>query len=161
LCWRKPRARTDVSTPTSIDNGTACAHSAGDRGGGQFQSEVPPSRLVTGPGGSQRPKDGARIGVKFELVEQGFELSLLESEVRLHDGREAFQMPREIGGRFSGLHCSVESGEERGDHVVILLEHADDARRLGVLCDEGWEEQRVFPSMMPVEGHAESEAEEQ
>ena len=99
--------------------------------------------------------------MKFELVEKGFEISLLESEVRLHDGREALEMPREMGRRFGGLHCIVESGEERGDHVVILLEHTDDARRLGVLCDEGWEQQRVFPSMMPVEGHAEPMAEEQ
>ena len=44
---------------------------------------------------------------------------------------------------------------------MILLEHADDASRLGVLRDEGWEEQRVFPSMVAVEGHAETVAEEQ
>lgn len=44
---------------------------------------------------------------------------------------------------------------------MILLEQTDDSSSLWVLRDEGWEEQRVFPSMVSVEGHAESVAEEQ
>ena len=64
-------------------------------------------------------------------------------------------------GRLAGSHCCVESGQESGNHVMVLTEHADHARSPRVLLDEGGKQQRVLSAMMPVERNAEAMAEKE
>jgi len=110
---------------------------------------------------SERAEHDHGVGIQLEPVEQRFQFAFLEPEVRFHDGRETLQMTRKQRGRLARPHSPVESGQKRGDHVVVLPEHADNACCLRVLLHQGGKQQRIFASVVAVESEAEAVAVEQ